>query len=100
MYPILPFINREYLHKYMLSEVFVQQSISEDNRVAMPKINQAALAKIVVPVPPLAEQLRIVAKVDELMALCDRLESKLAINRAESSRLLEAVLHQSLAGAS
>ena len=97
MYPILPFISREYLHKYMLSEAFVRQSISEDNRVAMPKINQAALAKIIVPVPPLAEQLRIVAKVGELMALCDRLESQLTTAKEQSSRLLESVLHNALA---
>jgi type I restriction enzyme, S subunit len=96
MYPILPFISREYLHKYMLSEAFVKQSVSEDNRVAMPKINQVALSKIVVPVPPLAEQHRIVAKVTELMAVCDRLETQLTTTQNERHRLLEAVLHHAL----
>ena len=41
---------------------------------AQPKMNQAKMNSIPVAVPPLAEQHRIVAKVDELMALCDRLE--------------------------
>lgn len=44
-------------------------------------INQAAvntdtLKEQTIPLPPLAEQKRIVAKVDELMALCDRLEAQ------------------------
>jgi type I restriction enzyme S subunit len=52
MYPIRPFIDRAFLHKFMLSEAFVQQSIKEDNRVAMPKINQESLSRILVVVPP------------------------------------------------
>ena len=42
---------------------------------------------------------RIVAKVDELMAICDRLESQLTTAQTESRRLLEAVLHEALAPA-
>ncbi|MFO0039061.1 MAG: hypothetical protein ACK522_08975 [Synechococcaceae cyanobacterium] len=50
------------------------------------------------PLPPLAEQHRIVAKVDELMALCDQLEQQLS--QADQGRrvLLEAVLREALAG--
>ena len=55
-----------------------------------------AIRKLRLPLPPLAEQHRIVAKVDELMAICDRLEAQLAIAQTETSRLLEAVLHQAL----
>jgi type I restriction enzyme S subunit len=48
------------------------------------------------PLPPLAEQQRIVAKVDELMAFCDKLEASLSTAQTETSRLLESVLHHAL----
>lgn len=47
-----------------------------------------------------AEQHRIVAKVDELMALCDRLEARINTTSTESSRLLESLLHETLAAPS
>jgi type I restriction enzyme S subunit len=44
------------------------------------------------PLPPLAEQTRIVRKVDRLMAICDELEAGLAKSREEGARLLEAAV--------
>ena len=43
-------------------------------------------------IPPLAEQHRIVAKVDELMALCDRLEAQQADAESAHAQLLQALL--------
>jgi type I restriction enzyme, S subunit len=57
------------------------------------------LASFVIPLPPLAEQNRIVTKVNELMALCDQLDTQLITIENDSSRLLEAVLRDALAGA-
>lgn len=45
-----------------------------------------------VALPPLAEQRRIVAKVDQLMALVDQLEKQLAASRAAAGKLMEAVV--------
>ncbi|MEO8298596.1 MAG: restriction endonuclease subunit S [Burkholderiales bacterium] len=59
---------------------------------SMPKINQTTLKSLPVPIPPLAEQRRIVAKVDELMALVDALEAQLATARATGATLVEAVV--------
>lgn len=44
------------------------------------------------PIPPLAEQYRIVAKVDELMALCDQLEQRSESQLAAHQTLVEALL--------
>lgn len=51
---------------------------------------------LLVPLPPLTEQHRIVAKLNALMALCDRLEAALTTTGNTRTRLLEALLHEAL----
>ena len=51
------------------------------------------------PVPPLPEQHRIVAKVDELMALVDRLQAGLAESRARQERLAATLIESALQAA-
>ncbi len=51
---------------------------------------------LLVPVPPLAEQHRIVAKVDELMALCDQIEKSLTTGDETGHHLLDALLYEVL----
>ena len=47
---------------------------------------------VLIPLPPLAEQQRIVAKVDELMGLCDQLEASLTDTGSARSKLLDSLL--------
>ena len=87
-------ISSEWLQLVMISE-----------RPAIPRFSKGAVHQTIyypawlsmhVALPPLAEQHRIVAKVDALMALCDRLEAALTTADATRARLLEALLHEAL----
>ena len=55
-------------------------------------VNGTKLANFLIPLPPLAEQRRIVAKVDELMAVLDALEAALVTARATAEKLLAATI--------
>lgn len=76
-------------HCYEQSQRYTQGTSNFD-------LGLTRMIKITIPLPPLAEQFRIVAKVDELMTLCDRLESSLTEADAIRCRLLEALLHEAL----
>ena len=58
----------------------------------MQNLNQTILLNLPFGLPPLAEQHRIVAKVDELMALCDRLEAVRTDRETTRTRLAAASL--------
>jgi type I restriction enzyme S subunit len=63
---------------------------------SMKNVTRDVILGLPVPLPPLAEQHRIVAKVDELMALCDQLEQQLNAGEQLSRLLLEAVVQEAL----
>lgn len=60
--------------------------------VGISNMSGKSLASIPFPLPPLSEQHRIVAKVDELMALCDRLEAQLTEGTQANATLLKTLL--------
>jgi len=59
---------------------------------SMKNVGRKVMCELPVPLPPLAEQKRIVAKVDELMVLVDRLDAKVKAAQETGARLLEAMV--------
>lgn len=91
--------DRRFL-KLVLDSPQTQDALQEKTAgVAIKHISITDLGKMVFPLPPLAEQHRIVAKVDALMALCDRLDAALTTADTTRARFLEALLHEALAPA-
>ena len=90
-------VFNKYLFLFLLSRREDFHGQSEGG--AQPNISKVKIVSSPFSFPPLAEQHRIVAKVDELMALCDQLESQLTATQTDNRRLLEAVLHEALAPA-
>jgi len=88
-----------FLEMVLNSPLITEIAKSKTTGGAAPRINVSTVKGYSIPIPPLAEQHRIVAKVEELMAVCDRLEAQLTTAQTESRRLLEAVLHEALAPA-
>jgi len=64
---------------------------------AQPKMNQSKMNSIPVALPPINEQMRIVEKVDRLMALCDELEKQEAERNKKQADLNTACLDKLLA---
>jgi type I restriction enzyme S subunit len=73
-------VNNEWLYLLLKSIDLTKYQ----SGTSLPSLSQKVLNKITFKVPPLEEQKRIVAKVDELMALCDELEA--AQNQRDSVR--------------
>ena len=82
MYSLKMRLCADYVKYYLLSSVFNRQ-IAEimSSRVKMPKVNQIELSKTLVPLPPLAEQKRIVARLEELLVVCEKLKMTLCAFR-------------------
>lgn len=75
--PIL--VAPRYMGYYFLSRLYRQQIEEFGRGVNIINLNKGKIDQLVLPLPPVKEQERIVARLDELMVLCDKLESKLKI---------------------
>ena len=82
----------EYLALLMRSPFFYQAMRDGMTGVAITRVTLSKLGAALVPLPPLAEQARIVARVDELMRLCDALEAKGRLEAEQHARLLGTLL--------
>ena len=85
-----PSLNKHYLYNYLLA--ITEHIKASGSGIAMIHMTKERMEKLVLPIPPLTEQHRIVAKVDELMALCDQLEQEETDSIAAHQALVDAML--------
>ncbi|CAM7761769.1 restriction endonuclease subunit S [Enterobacter intestinihominis] len=83
-------LDKHFMKLYLES---VSASIkASGNGIAMIHMTKERMEKLVIPLPPRAEQLRIVAKVNELMSLCDQLEQQSLTSLDAHQQLVETLL--------
>jgi type I restriction enzyme S subunit len=85
-------LSSSFIYRYLRSPTFISYVEGCQTGIAYPAINDKQFFSGVLPVPPAAEQHRIVAKVDELMALCDQLEQQTETSIDAHATLVETLL--------
>lgn len=68
------YVVEEYVLYYLRSDIGYRQLIKHKKATAQESISIDAIRNVIIPLPPLAEQKRIVERVEEVLALCERLK--------------------------
>lgn len=89
----------EYLIRFLGSSEFERQIDGSKRGAAILHFGPTHLRGMILPVPPFAEQRRIVSKVNEVMALCNLLKVRLADAQTTQLHLADALVKQPLAEA-
>ena len=90
-------VSADFAVYYLNSQTCQEFASSHHHGMTLTRIGLGNFRKIPFPLPPLAEQHQIVAKVNELMSLCDQLEAQMTSTEKNNQRLLESVLSKALA---
>ncbi|MCR9187662.1 MAG: restriction endonuclease subunit S [Alteromonadaceae bacterium] len=89
--------NERWLERYLNSQFARNYFASSSKQTTnLASINKTQLRSCTIPLPPIEEQQRIVQKVDELMALCDKLKERLSEAGETRCYLAEMVVQRSL----
>lgn len=89
-------MSRDFVELVIGTDVVKGELLRASERGHIPSMHSDHLLSLLVPLPPLAEQHRIVAKVDELMALCDRLKARLKTAQATQLQLADTLVESAI----
>ena len=91
------FVEPHFQHLLSLSDLIRRQAAAATNKTTQPNVGLKSIQQFLVPLPPLAEQRRIVTRVTELRRLCADLRAHLAAQQTVQSQLADALVEQALA---
>lgn len=86
----------DYLKLFIMAPQFQNQLLENATGMTATGIKAAKLKEIPIAIPPLSEQRRIIAKVDELMALCDTLKKQFEAAQITQIHLADAIVEQAV----
>lgn len=90
-------LNSEFLRLAISSPLSLDALLELHKGIGAKHVNVGDMRKFAIALPPAAEQLRIVAKVEQLMALCEAIKLALADAQTTQIHLADAVVEQSVA---
>ncbi len=94
-----PLLDMGRFLSYMIRSPMVQSQILEKKtQTAQANIFQAQIRSLAFPIPPLAEQHRIVAEIERRLSVVDDLDAAVAANLKRTERLRQAILRRAFAG--
>ena len=67
-------IDKKYICQLLTTQLFFDYAVKEATQTTIKNVSLKAMRMLPVPLPPLAEQKRIVARLEELLPLCERLK--------------------------
>ena len=73
-FSVLSGIEKDYIRHLLNTKYFMDYAVNEATQTTIKNVSLKAMRMLPVPLPPLAEQKRIVAKLEEILPLCDRLK--------------------------
>jgi len=96
--PFVGFVDSLYLNLFMRTRLAKDTLLSHAKEaIGQASLNQGQISSLAIPLPPLAEQHRIVAKVDQLMALCEQLKTRICQAQQLNERLASTLVKQAVA---
>lgn len=89
-------MSLKFLNYFLMSDNGKTEIFKHIKATAQPSLSMGTIRDIDLPLPPLSEQKRIVAKLDKLMAYCDSLEESIKNSQTQNKMLLGQVLREAL----
>ena len=88
------FMNDSFLLHFFNSEVCISYMFDKQVDNARANLSMGNISKFVIPIPPISEQHRIVAKIEELFSLCDHLKERITESQKVVSQMADSILEQ------